>query len=149
MSHTRGVFLDQIPGSKLALALKSRGVRIHGRPPATQTQSSPYSIGPSSRPLPDAGSSGMLLRGLVPSSEKLQGITMETLQAASHKKGAVSSFAHLGLRAKLTRRWQKCFIFSLLRVLSEKRGNLYRQTNPTLAWKEAAGPALPWWMASS
>ena len=43
---------------------------------------------------------------------------METLQAASHTKGAVSSQFTWDL--ELMRRWQKCFIFSLLLALSQK-----------------------------
>lgn len=44
---------------------------------------------------------------------------METLQAASHTKGAVSSQFTWDL--ELMRRWQKCFIFSLLLALKKKR----------------------------
>lgn len=68
---------------------------------------------------------------------------MEMLQAASHTKGAVSSLAHLGLQAN--EEVAKVFHFlSSSCSLSNRRGNLHRQTNPTLHWKEAAGPALPW-----
>lgn len=73
---------------------------------------------------------------------------METLQAASHTKGAVSSLAHLGLRAN--EEVAKVFHFlSSSCSLSKRRGNLHRQTNPTLSWKEAAKPTLLWWLTST
>lgn len=55
---------------------------------------------------------------------------METLQAASHTKGAVSSQFTWDL--ELMRRWQKCFIFSLLLALSQKEEAIHtgKQTPP-------------------
>lgn len=73
---------------------------------------------------------------------------METLQAASRMKGAVSSVAHLGRRAN--EEVAKVFHFLPSSCsLSKRRGDLHRQTNRTLPQKEGAKPAPPWHLASS
>ena len=73
---------------------------------------------------------------------------METLQAASHTKGAVSSQFTWDL--ELMRRWQKCFIFSLLIALSQKEEAIHtgKQTPPCPGRKLLSPPFRGGWPPS-
>lgn len=71
---------------------------------------------------------------------------METQQAASHTKGAVSSLAHLGLRAN--EEGAKVFHFlSPFCSLSKRRGSVHRQTDPLWPGRRWLSLPFPWWLA--
>lgn len=98
MSHTMGVFLDELPASKAVAGLEdAEGQESAAGTRTDPTQSSLDPNGPSSLPLPEAGGSGTLLGEAGPPAPR--SFKASPWKRSSHTKGAVSSPAHLGLRA--------------------------------------------------